>query len=186
MKTKHSVHIRVCGMVTSDCDSPGCNALSYYITLSAGAVEYADYTIAEEYDPTLALRSPIGRGWWLVMLQDGILVDEQSVTRRSSDFQHSTLALIWVRRAFREARYLSLPPTRQDLTQGHWPEGRIKRGGGGRARAEARALETMMHLAHPKVAQPKPEALRPQVCLCWIGQTEALAVREGPIRPAGW
>ena len=41
------------------------------------------------------------------------------------------------------------------------------RGGGGRARGEARALVTMMHLAHPKVAQPKPRALRHQVCLCW-------------------
>ena len=25
-------------------------------------------------------------------------------------------------------RYLSLPPTRQDLTQGQWPEGRLKWG----------------------------------------------------------
>ena len=40
-------------------------------------------------------------------------------------------------------RYLSLPPTKQDLTQGQWPEGRfivgVKRGGG-RAWAETRAL----------------------------------------------
>ena len=39
--------------------------------------------------------------------------------------------------------YLSLPPTRQDLTQGRWPEGRFLwgfRGGEGWAQAEARAL----------------------------------------------
>ena len=40
-------------------------------------------------------------------------------------------------------RYLSLPYTRQNLTQGQWPKGRIKvriRGREGRARAEARTL----------------------------------------------
>ena len=37
------------------------------------------------------------------------------------------------------------------------------------ARAEARALLTMMHLAHLKVAQPNLGALRPQVCFCWTG-----------------
>ena len=39
-----------------------------------------------------------------------------------------------------QRRYLSLPHTRQDLTQGQWPEGRLSwgfRGGEGRARAEA-------------------------------------------------
>ena len=39
--------------------------------------------------------------------------------------------------------YLSLPPTSRDLTQGQWPEGRLKvgmRAGGCRARAGARAL----------------------------------------------
>ena len=40
-------------------------------------------------------------------------------------------------------RYLSLPPTRQDLIQGQWPEGRLKvgiKGGEGRAQAMARTL----------------------------------------------
>ena len=40
-------------------------------------------------------------------------------------------------------RYLSLPPTRQDLTQGQWPESRPiveVREGRGRARAETRTL----------------------------------------------
>ena len=39
----------------------------------------------------------------------------------------------------------------------------------GHARAEARALATVMHLTHLKVAQPKQTALRPQVCHCWTG-----------------
>ena len=40
-------------------------------------------------------------------------------------------------------RWLSLPPTGQDLTQGKWPEGRIivvAKGEGRRARAETRTL----------------------------------------------
>ena len=40
-------------------------------------------------------------------------------------------------------RYLSLPPTKQDLTQGQWPEGRFIvgfKGGECRARAETRTL----------------------------------------------
>ena len=41
------------------------------------------------------------------------------------------------------------------------------RGEGDRARAEARALVTMMYLSHSKEAQPKLGALQPQVCLCW-------------------
>ena len=39
--------------------------------------------------------------------------------------------------------YLSLPPTRQELTRGQWPEARIIvviRGGESQARAEAQAL----------------------------------------------
>ena len=42
------------------------------------------------------------------------------------------------------------------------------REGRGQAWAEARALMTMMHLAHLEVAHLKPRALRPQVCL--VGQ----------------
>ena len=40
-------------------------------------------------------------------------------------------------------RNICLPPTRQDLTQGQWPKGRLKvriKGGEGRARIEARTL----------------------------------------------
>ena len=40
--------------------------------------------------------------------------------------------------------YLSLPPTKQDLTQGQWLEGRLIvgiKGGAGRARAEALVLQ---------------------------------------------
>ena len=36
--------------------------------------------------------------------------------------------------------YLSLPPTRHDLTQGQKPEGQLKWGRGGRERAETRTL----------------------------------------------
>ena len=50
------------------------------------------------------------------------------------------------------SRYLSLPLTRQDLTQGHWPEGWLKwgLGEGCQSRAETRALLNMMHLANSK------------------------------------
>ena len=51
-----------------------------------------------------------------------------------SDIKHLVFILVW---------YLSLPPTRRDLTQGQWPEGRLKEGikdSEGRARAEAQTL----------------------------------------------
>ena len=48
------------------------------------------------------------------------------------------------------SRYLSLPPTRQDLTQSQWPEGRTivgVKGGGGLIRAETQAL--LDYAGHP-------------------------------------
>ena len=50
------------------------------------------------------------------------------------------------------SRYLSLPLTRQDLTQGQWPEGRLK--WGWEESEVGHEPVTMMYLAHPKVAQP--------------------------------
>ena len=57
--------------------------------------------------------------------------------QRRLETVHTHLFLSW-------NRYLSLPPTIQDLTQGQWPEGWLKvriRGGEGLARAEARTLQ---------------------------------------------
>ena len=48
-----------------------------------------------------------------------------------------------ISKAFERSKSLSLTPTRQDLTQCQWPEGRLKvgiRGGENRAQAEAQTL----------------------------------------------
>ena len=65
------------------------------ISLSAGAVECADCTSAEVLKKN-PMRLPVGRGWRPVMLENRILVAEQSMTwqpKRSCSSQHSTLAL---------------------------------------------------------------------------------------------
>ena len=84
-------------------------------------------------------------------------------------------------RQIRQSRYLSLPPTKQDLTQGQWPEVRLKRRlGEGEVGHEPR-LElcwTMIQLAHLKV-KPNPRALRPPVCLCWTVPVPANQIRQG-------
>ena len=67
------------------------------------------------------------------------------------------------------SQYLSLSPTRQDLTQGQWPIGQLKWGLEGEVRHKLRLQPcwTMMQLGHLKVAQLKPRALWPQVRFCW-------------------
>ena len=45
----------------------------------AGTGEYADCTSAEQYN-NLTTRAPFGSEWWPVMLEDRILVAEQSLT----------------------------------------------------------------------------------------------------------
>ena len=67
-------------------------------------------------------------------------------------------------------RYLSLPPTRQNFTQGQWHEGRLKWGlGEGKVWHKPR-LEpywTMMLLTSPKVAQPLLDGARNKINKVW-------------------
>ena len=75
--------------------SEECYIIYKETTLSAGTVEYADCMSAGvRYPPPM--RPPGSYGWWSVMLQDGILVAEQSMTQQlkwSYDLQLSTLVL---------------------------------------------------------------------------------------------
>ena len=92
-----------------------------------------------------------GFGWlcW-VCGRDWLDFTSSSPGGKDSNRTFGSLVWWWGRRPLEEGTdtfppgsvYLSLPPTRQDLTQSQWPEGRIIvgiKGGGGRAWAEARA-----------------------------------------------
>ena len=72
----------------------------------------------------------------------------------------------------------SLPPTRQDLTQGQWSEGRLLRGlREGKVGLESKlepCLTLLVIIAHPRVSQRKPGAFRPWI-YSWLTQHQAEA-----------
>ena len=84
--------------------------------------------------------------------------------------------------ALNSAQYLSLPPNRQDLTQGQWPESRLYwgfRGGEDRRRAETRALQ--VYACHWPTDEPRwswaqiwVQARMPDYSLNWTARSSAL------------
>ena len=70
-----------------------------HTTLSVWAVEYPDGTSAEY--PTLLMRSPVGRKWWSITLQDKILDTAAKVVTWLTTIYYDPYRARWV---VREAR----------------------------------------------------------------------------------
>ena len=80
--------------------------------------------------------------------------------------------------------YICLSPTRRDLTQGQWPEGRLlcelRDGELGLEPKLEPFLTMLVIIAHLKVTQPKPGAYRPRICT-WLWTQ-----RRAETRPPSW
>ena len=135
--------------------------LLLYFTQKKSAAE-AHRILFETYD-VYTLSETTCKDWFIRFKNNDFDIEDKEHSGTPKKFEDEELEVIFVAASHQTGLDM------RSMTQRLIKVG-IK-GGGGQAWAEAWLLVTMMHLAHPKVAQPKLGTLWPQVYLCWTGLT---------------